>query len=147
LTEVAGERVAKAKTWPDAPRALSGRLRRAAPFLRKVGIGILFEREGRARTRTITLTCSAPDKVGTRPSTSSASSASLPEASGINEFAGGSLRTVDTDADDNDRARNPTVRANLLNTNGADDADGSDANSPAAISPEKMAVGGWRGRV
>jgi hypothetical protein len=50
LAELAGERVAKAKTWPDSPRALGGRLRRAATFLRKIGIDIGFEREGRART-------------------------------------------------------------------------------------------------
>ena len=53
LGEVAGERVVKSKTWPDSPRALSGRLRRAATFLRKTGIEIGFEREGRARTRMI----------------------------------------------------------------------------------------------
>jgi hypothetical protein len=40
LAESAGERVTKAKTWPDSPRALPGRLRRAAPFLRKIGIEI-----------------------------------------------------------------------------------------------------------
>ena len=53
LAEVAGERTVKAKTWPDSPRSLAGRLRRAATFLRKVGIEIGFEREGRGRTRTI----------------------------------------------------------------------------------------------
>ena len=56
LAEVAGERTAKSKTWPDSPRALAGRLRRAATFLRKVGIEIGFVREGRARTRTINIT-------------------------------------------------------------------------------------------
>src|ERR1700756_3911287 len=56
LAEMAGERVAKSKTWPDSPRALAGRLRRAATFLRKIGIEISFGREGRARTRTITIT-------------------------------------------------------------------------------------------
>ena len=56
LAEVVGERVAKSKTWPDGPRALAGRLRRAATFLRKIGIEIGFGREGRARTRTINIT-------------------------------------------------------------------------------------------
>ena len=46
LASAADERVAKSKTWPDSPRALAGRLRRAATFLRKVGIEIVFEREG-----------------------------------------------------------------------------------------------------
>jgi hypothetical protein len=53
LAEVAGERIAKSKSWPDSPRALAGRLRRAATFLRKIGVELAFEREGRARTRMI----------------------------------------------------------------------------------------------
>ena len=32
LAQMAGERVVKSKAWPDSPRALGGRLRRAAPF-------------------------------------------------------------------------------------------------------------------
>ena len=78
LGEVAGERVAKSKTWPDSPRALSGRLRRAATFLRKIGIEIGFEREGRARTRIINITTTAircARKRGAQPSAPSASSA------------------------------------------------------------------------
>jgi len=56
LAEMAGERPAKSKTWPDSPRALAGHLRRAATFLRKVGIEISFERDGRSRTRIIRIT-------------------------------------------------------------------------------------------
>jgi hypothetical protein len=56
LAGVVGERIAKSKTWPDSPRALAGRLRRAATFLRKIGIEIGFVREGRVRTRTINIT-------------------------------------------------------------------------------------------
>ena len=52
LAKVSGEGVTRLKTWPDSPRALSGRLRRAATFLRTIGIEISFEREGRvARER------------------------------------------------------------------------------------------------
>jgi len=95
LGEVAGDRGVKSKTWPDSPRALSGRLRRAATFLRKVGIAISFGREGRARARTITLTThSAPDNEGMRPSTPSASFAPREIASPVNGFAPGALRTV-----------------------------------------------------
>ena len=83
LAEVAGERVAKSKTWPDSPRALAGRLRRAATFLRKIGIEIGFEREGRARTRTIriTTTQTSPrqNMPGREPSAPSASSAPMPK--------------------------------------------------------------------
>jgi hypothetical protein len=66
------ERVVKSKSWPVVPRALAGRLRRAATFLRKVGIEIGFEREGRARTRIIRITTtgepSAPETRTAQPS-------------------------------------------------------------------------------
>jgi hypothetical protein len=42
--------------WPKSPRALAGRLRRAQTFLRTLGIEIVFGREGRLGTRTITIT-------------------------------------------------------------------------------------------
>ena len=63
LEEVAGERVAKSKTWPDNPRALSNRLRRAATFLRKLGIEVSFHREGKARTRIITLSATEEEGI------------------------------------------------------------------------------------
>jgi hypothetical protein len=56
LSEKAGEKVSRSKGWPDTPRALSGRLKRAMTFLRKTGITIEFHREGAARTRTISIT-------------------------------------------------------------------------------------------
>jgi len=42
--------------WPKSARALAGRLRRAQTFLRTLGIEIVFGREGRLGTRTITIT-------------------------------------------------------------------------------------------
>jgi hypothetical protein len=42
--------------WPKNPRALAGRLRRAQPFLRALGIEVAFGREGRFGTRTIRIT-------------------------------------------------------------------------------------------
>src|SRR5205807_10615013 len=91
LTEAAGERAAKSKTWPDSPRALAGRLRRAATFLRKIDIEIGFDREGRARTRTIRITTTpshpAPERAEGRPSTPSATSAPIPTSNPANGFA------------------------------------------------------------
>jgi hypothetical protein len=50
LSDATSEATRKLKGWPATPRALSGRLRRAAPNLRKVGIGVAFDREpGRKR--------------------------------------------------------------------------------------------------
>jgi hypothetical protein len=55
LADVAGERVAKSKSWPVDARGLSNRLKRAATFLRKVGVDITFTRSGRSRTRLVQL--------------------------------------------------------------------------------------------
>ena len=81
LAEATGERIAKSKTWPDSPRALAGRLRRAATFLRKIGIEIAFEREGRERTRTIHISAISsqpkPEDDGTQPSAPSVSVSNL----------------------------------------------------------------------
>jgi hypothetical protein len=55
--------------WPNNPRTLAGRLRRAQTFLRTLGIEIDFSREGRSGTRTIRIR-SSPRSAG-----SSASSA------------------------------------------------------------------------
>src|SRR5262249_5510992 len=60
LTTLASEDVARSKDWPKKPHTLSGRLRRLAPNLRRVGIDVGFHRasggqsEGK-RTRTISL--------------------------------------------------------------------------------------------
>ena len=61
LDEMAGERVAKAKSWPDGARALAGRLRCASTFLRNVGIKVAFLKEkDRSRTRLILLAIALP---------------------------------------------------------------------------------------
>jgi hypothetical protein len=128
LAEAAGERAAKSKPWPDSPRALSGRLRRAATFLRKIGIEISFGREGRARTRTINITTtprlSAPEKPGAQSSAQSASSAPTPKSSAASGFSVQFPRTIDRVADG-------TGQGN----------DGADANHLSRSAPKKA---GWR---
>lgn len=144
LAEGVGERAAKSKAWPDSPRALSGRLRRAATFLRKVGIAISFGREGRVRTRTITITLSTPEEDGARPS---APSAPTQKIHCINELALGSMRTVGGDADGSDSNGISTVRANPLKIKRWNGADGADANVPPHSTPEKDGATGWRARL
>jgi hypothetical protein len=147
LGEVVGERVTKSKSWPDSPRSLSGRLRRTATFLRKIGINISFEREGRARTRTIVITTTddaAPENDGTRPSAPSASSASPAKLNANNRFAATPLRTAADDADGTARGRNSTVRASPLKSNGRNGAGGADANLPPQSAPDNA---GWRARL
>lgn len=53
LESEAEESIPRKRHWPDTARAFSGKLRRAAPFLRKVGIKIEFSREGHKRDRII----------------------------------------------------------------------------------------------
>jgi hypothetical protein len=151
LAEVAGERAAKSKTWPDSPRALAGRLRRAATFLRKIGIEIGFGRAGRARTRTINITTtpslSAPENAGAQPSAPSASSAPMPKSNPANGFAARPLRTVAHDADGSSNGNAPTVRVNPLKNNTGTAADGADANPSPQSWPEKTGTPGWRTRL
>ena len=98
LAEAAGERIAKAKTWPNSPRALSGRLRRAATFLRKIGIEIDYTKEGRARTRVIHITATGnftvPDHSGVQLSIPSASSTGVSNGIGSNGFTNPTMRTL-----------------------------------------------------
>ena len=135
LTEAVGDSQRRAKTWPDNPRALSGRLRRAAPFLRKVGITITFEREGHSRTRTIRITA---DRAKAR---SSAPSAPPLNSNQINGVTPQCLQTVGDDAGekggDADGPNPPTIRINPLKTSGMTDADGADAKSTTRSDPEE----------
>jgi hypothetical protein len=81
LARAAGERISKSKSWPETPRALAGRLRRAVTFLRKIGIEVTFSREGQTRTRMIhvarTDAASEVTDVGIRSSAQAASCASV----------------------------------------------------------------------
>jgi hypothetical protein len=148
LGEAAGERIAKSKTWPDSPRALSGRLRRAATFLRKIGIDIGFEREGRARTRTIRITtagnAASPENRGAQPSASSAPPADRPRINSGNGFGARDLRTVGNAADGPTGETGVTVRLDPANGKGEDDADDADASRPPQSAPGNT---GWRARL
>jgi hypothetical protein len=145
LAGVVDERVAKSKTWPDDARVLSGRLRRAAAFLRKIGVEIDFTKEGRPRTRIIRITStpsSAPENAGSPSSASSASSAPISEPKPGNGFDAPDLRTKD--ADDGSATPVLTVRNNPLKTEAADDADDADDHLPrcSAVPPRCAQCGG-----
>lgn len=133
LSEVVGETGRQAKTWPQTARALSGRLRRAATFLRKVGIDISFAKEGRDRTRTIRI-FHLPENAPMEPSLPSASSASSEKPAQGNGSDVAPRRTMMPSADTNgEYADHPTVRKNAHETHeakGEEVADGADANIP-----------------
>jgi len=138
--EEVGEKVRKSKTWPSSARALSGRVRRAATFLRKVGIDITFEREGRARTRTIRIS-RKPECAPARASTPSAPSALRPETRRNNGLDKGNPRTVTCTADANTgRTELGAVRNKTKKNREMSAADGAAANLQAHS-------GGWRTRL
>jgi hypothetical protein len=133
LSGAIGERAAKSKTWPDSPRALSGRLRRAATFLRKGGLEINFERKGRAGHRIIHITTAqpfaVPETAGKQPSVPSASSAASPNSVWIDVLSEIDPPTVVDEADDQAGESGRTVSVNPLKPGTPADADGADANS------------------
>jgi hypothetical protein len=150
LAEMAGERIAKSKTWPDSPRALAGRLRRAATFLRKIGIEIGYGREGRARTRVIRISTTEPpppETGGARPSASSAPSVDRPKLIPANSLASQRSRTVGDTADDSRSGNGSIVRDKPLKSYGETDADGADANHQPSSGSENDGAAGWSARL
>jgi hypothetical protein len=145
LAELVGETQRKNKNWPDSARALAGRLRRAATFLRKVDVEVTFGREGRARTRTIRIAAGS-ENAGARPSTPSALPPSEIAPFRSNGLPADAARTVGP-PDEFEVDPRTTVRPKPLKTNGravADDADGNVAHHSGL--PENTAPA-WRGRL
>lgn len=59
LNQQVPEGVRGGRTWPTTARALAGRLRRAATFLRGIGIDVTFAQEGHGRDRIIAISAPA----------------------------------------------------------------------------------------
>ncbi len=99
LNEHAGDGLRNSKSWPSTPRTLSGRLRRAATFLRTVGIDFDFDKKmGRKRTRIITISAASDRRV--KPSSSASAPPVPPAGSVVSVESGGQApRTVDAHAD------------------------------------------------
>jgi hypothetical protein len=116
LTTTAGARVASSKTWPDSPRAVSGRVRRAAASLRSVGIEIAFDKDKtRKRSRLIRIQKTDGGDRPDRPH--------RPNPPDISQLP------PDGPADGANDPPGATVRSRPLKSNGADDADAADAKS------------------
>ena len=136
LTPVVGEHIARERDWPKRPNTLSGKLKRAAPALRKIGIHVaLGARAGHAGERIVTIEKRGqPDY---RPETSSASSAPSAMPPGISKNNGLGADDADdglTSADDQAPfaddlltiADKSIVSGKPLQNNGSDDADDAD---------------------
>jgi hypothetical protein len=81
LTPLVDERITKTNEWPRTGRGLSGQLRRAASFLRRVGIHIAFHREAHTGVRKVTITADIYPR-GRKNSPGDASFASPSSSSG-----------------------------------------------------------------
>ncbi len=141
LHAVAGEAVTKSNAWPKSPRALSGRLRRAATFLRDAGIAVEFSTIGHAKVRSIELSA---ENIGLQPSAPSAPSA-MADSCGFRAdgclLGAGPDRPQPSAADGSTVRIMPdrphTVRSNPLISNGEGDADGADAKIPTRTAPDR----------
>jgi hypothetical protein len=156
LRVVANESMTRSRDWPNSPDALSNRLRRAATFLRKVGVEIAFDRVGKHRTREITITTFlAPEIGGEKASEVSVVSAphiSLgtpadtlpdgedPEVSAIYDQASAAPSGGHLDAKTASPSVRPSVRLNPLKDKAADAADTSDASPPPYLGRGKIRV-------
>jgi hypothetical protein len=111
------------KGWPATPSSLSNRLRRAATALRKTGLEVEFDREGKDRTRTIHI-AAVPRESMVGKSASAASAASKPKTTNGLGADGGA-----DGADGKTKSVRQSVRHNPLKNHAADGADGADGLS------------------
>jgi hypothetical protein len=135
LTPLIPEVLARERSWPKSARALSGKLRRAAPPLRKVGIDIAFVREGHDRERIIVITAR---KIGVHDFASAPSAGTgKSEKRREDNLDADGMRTQTQNAVANERYADANVgaksSANHRSNNGfsrnADDADAKFATS------------------
>jgi hypothetical protein len=156
LPRYADAGVPKTKSWPPTARSLGNRVRRAATFLRKVGIDITFSREGKTRTRKRTIhishvACLPAEGDRTQSSASSVPSGSDAMASVTQENAL-SIQEQDTQRADN-VAGGPrplsylTARAMALKSGTAAITDSADANSSYVSVLAKPVLLPWKGRL
>ncbi len=107
------------KPWPGSPSALAGHLKRYGPALRATGVAVDFDREGKARS--ITLTAQTEK---TRKPASSASSASSPQSwQRKTSDADDASHDADDAGDAEDDAGHPSRNGRSDHLNDADDAD------------------------
>jgi hypothetical protein len=146
LSDEIGERVAKSKEWPTSPRALSGRLRRSATFLRKAGLEISSSRDNLGRKITITHISPDAESEDTGSFASPSSQSSQPnEANGLDRDANQNICVAEPaicvtsgDGDATVTQKNSVASpSNQLKTKGDDASDGHDAKLGAGTNHEK----------
>ena len=152
LARAAGERVSKSKGWPDTPRALAGRLRRAVTFLRKISIDVKFSRDGgRTRARMIRIAAidaaSGIDDAEIQPSAPAASVASVATSDQMVIPVRAVSDAADGLVDDRRPSGSWTARANALKNGSAAVPFSVDANFPSVTPAANAALSGWTKRI
>jgi hypothetical protein len=123
LASVAGEGATKSRAWPKAPNALSSKLRRAAPDLRKVGIETAWDRGNMSRTIIITTVQPAFQKNGETSSPSAPTPGFGQSSSQNNGLAGDDHRGG---RDDPKKTITEIVTPNSLKSNEGHEGDDGD---------------------
>jgi hypothetical protein len=143
LNDQATDDLKRQKQWPQDGRTLSNALRRISPNLRAIGVNVDFERQGKRRTRTITISTTAEPEQNNKPSSAaSASSATHNNDKQINEIqaddkadanwkadASAASTTTHADAggptadDRRTQAQSPVTHGNIRPSDAADAAD------------------------
>jgi hypothetical protein len=156
LLRVSGEREPKSKSWPQTPRALGSRVRRAQTSLRKIGIEVTFTREGHGRQRIVrivsarTIPAVAEAVNGTGSSASAAPSA--PTIDGVSSdqsvvsAVSGPSDGADGLVEDRRSDTSWTARANALRNGSAAVPYHADANFPS-VTPAANTTLPWTKRI
>jgi hypothetical protein len=128
LTKVAGERVANSREWPKKPKGLGGRLREAAPNLRKLGMNISFDRRGKRGTWIISVVQGAQSDKGEDASAASDAAANGANTDDINDMGRRTQGQTRASANrHNASATHNASAATSLKNNKADAADAAGA--------------------
>jgi hypothetical protein len=128
LTALIPENAAREREWPKRADALSGKLRRVAPALRRTGLHIAFSRTGQTRTIRIEARA-APEQRGKAAS----------QASQASQAGGNPSKNNGWASDANDAAVTPgdagCVTTNLLKPNANDANDANDVHLRRSSGP------------
>ena len=156
LLRVSGERDPKSKSWPQTPRALSSRLRRAVTSLRKIGIEVTFSREGHGRQRIVRIASARTVRAAAGVDNGNASSASAapsaPTIDGISSdqsvvsAVSGPSNGADGLAEDRRSNSSWTARANAMRNGSAAVPYRADANFPS-VTPAANTTLPWTKRI
>jgi hypothetical protein len=133
LTAIVGDQVTKERSWPKGRDTLGGKLRRAAPALRKTGIDVTFHRGARGVRIIHIATCLQPDWACN--SVSQASQVSHPSENALPVSNLSDATAIGMEVSPGVTEVSPGVTPNPLKSGTCDTCDSSDGKIPTQSSP------------